>query len=120
MNPIARMPFSPVPVLTPHRALRLERRAAEFPLDDGVADRLGAAFARGGGHGLLQLGAAEAGSRLSPELGFWRTFAMRFVAAVCAGGETAAGGAPRVAEPAEQELDALARRGAADARRRIS
>src|SRR5271157_2231606 len=101
------MSDSLVPVLTPHRALRLELRAAEYPLDDDVGGRLEAAFARGGGHGLLQLGAAEAGSRLSPELAFWRALAMRFVAALCAGEEPAKGGAPRVSEPAEDELSAL-------------
>ena len=101
------MTDSLVPVLTPHHALRLESRTAEFSLDEDVARRLEAAFARGGGHGLLQLGAAEAGSRLSPELAFWRAFAMRFVAAVCASEETAAGGAPLVSKPAEDELDAL-------------
>ena len=101
------MPETPVPVLTPHRALRLEFLPADSSVDDGVAGRLEAAFARGSGHGLLQLGAAEAGSRLTPELAFWRAFATRFVAAVCAGGEPAAGGAPRVREPPEEELDAL-------------
>jgi non-specific serine/threonine protein kinase len=102
------MPETPVPVLTPHRALRLERLATDSTLDDGVAPRLKAAFARGSGHGLLQLGAAEAGSRLTPELAFWRAFAMRFVAGVCAAGEPAAGGAPRIEEPAEAEVAALA------------
>ncbi|HZZ62258.1 MAG TPA: DEAD/DEAH box helicase [Roseiarcus sp.] len=102
------MPETLVPVLTPHRALRLERLATESSLDDDVARRLEAAFARGSGHGLLQLGSAEAGSRLSPELGFWRAFAMRFVAAVCAAGEPPADEAPRVSEPAEADIAALA------------
>jgi non-specific serine/threonine protein kinase len=101
------MPDSLVPVLTPHHALRVELRESEFPLDDAVADRLEPAFARGAGHGLLQLGMAEAGSRLAPELAFWRTFAMRFVAALCAAGEPAAGGAPQVSGPGEEELNAL-------------
>jgi SNF2-related domain/SNF2 Helicase protein/Helicase conserved C-terminal domain len=101
------MPDSLVPVLTPHHALRLELRESEFPLDDAVAARLELAFARGAGHGLLQLGMAEAGSRLTPELAFWRAFAMRFVAALCAGGEPAAGGAPQISEPGDDELSAL-------------
>jgi superfamily II DNA or RNA helicase len=101
------MPDTPVPVLTPHGALRLEFHPADSSVDEGVAGRLEAAFARGSGHGLLQLGAAEAGSRLTPELAFWRAFAMRFVAALCAGGEPAPGGAPRVREPAEDELNAI-------------
>jgi len=101
------MPETAVPVLTPHRALRLDRVAAETSLDDGAAGRLEAAFARGSGHGLLQLGAAEAGSRLAPELAFWRAFAMRFVAGVCAAGEKADGRAPRAPQPAEDDLIAL-------------
>ena len=71
------MPDSLVAVLTPHGALRVERGVSEFPLDEVVALRLDAAFARGGGHGLLQLGLAEAGSRLPPDLAFWRAFAMQ-------------------------------------------
>jgi superfamily II DNA or RNA helicase len=101
------MPDSLAPVLTPHGALRAERGPSEFPLDDAVALRLDAAFARGGGHGLLQLGLAEAGSRLPPELGFWRGFAMRFIAAICAAGESAMVDAPRVGAPAAADLDRL-------------
>jgi hypothetical protein len=101
------MSDSVVSVLTPHGALRVERELSEFPLDDAVARRLDAAFARGGGHGLLQLGLAEAGSRLPPELAFWRAFAMRFIAAVCAGGEAAAVETPRVREPDAADLARL-------------
>jgi non-specific serine/threonine protein kinase len=101
------MPDSLVPVMTPHGALRVERGPSEFPLDDAVARRLDAAFAHGGGHGLLQLGLAEAGSRLPPELAFWRAFSMRFIAAVCAGGEAATIEAPRVGAPAAADLERL-------------
>ena len=73
---ICRIPLAPmletlVPVLTPHRALRLERLATESSLDDGVAPRLEAAFARGSGHGLLQLAPPrrEAVCRLSSPSG---------------------------------------------------
>ncbi len=107
LDSIAPMPETAVPVLTPHRALRLDRVAAETSLDDGVVGRLETAFARGSGHGLLQLGAAEAGSRLAPEFAFWRAFAVRFVAAVCAAGENADGRAPRAPQPAEDDLIAL-------------
>ena len=78
------MSRSLVPVLSPHGVLRLERSDDEFPLDEAVADRLEKHFARDCGHGLLQLGAGEAGSHLPPALAFWRAFAMRFVAALCA------------------------------------
>jgi len=70
---------------------------------EATAVRLKAAFQAGEGRGLLQLGLAEAGSRLPPDLAFWRAFAMRFVAAVCAGGESPAGA---VHSPAPNE-DAL-------------
>ena len=72
-----------------------------------MAARVAAAFARGAGHGLLQLGLVEAGSRLPPELAFWCAFAMRFVAAVCAGGDATAIEAPRVGEPAAADLERL-------------
>ena len=76
------MPRSLACLLTPHGALRLEAAEDDTALDASVADRLEAAFRKGDGHGLLQLGLAEAGSRLPPDLAFWRAFAMRFVAAV--------------------------------------
>ncbi len=85
------MPRSLACLVTPHGALRLEAAEAEFALDDALAARLETAFGRGEGHGLLQLGLAEAGSHLPPDLAFWRAFAMRFVAALCGGGEKAAG-----------------------------
>jgi non-specific serine/threonine protein kinase len=71
------------PVLTPHRRLVLA------PVDDAPAlapdlsRRIEASFARGSGHGLLQLGAAEVGSVLPPVFGYWREFSARFVTAVC-------------------------------------
>ena len=48
-----------------------------------LASRLEAAFARGSGHGLLQLGAGEVGTALPPVLAYWREFAARYVTAVC-------------------------------------
>ena len=88
------MPRSLNCLVTPHGALRLAAEEAEVAVDDAVAARLEAAFARGEGHGLLQLGLAEAGSPLSPELAYWRAFAMRFVAAVCGAGENTVGAPP--------------------------
>jgi len=84
------MPRSLACLLTPHGALRLEAAEDGTALDASVAKRLEVAFRNGDGHGLLQLGLAEAGSRLPPDLAFWRAFAMRFVAAACANGETPA------------------------------
>src|SRR5271170_285800 len=76
-------------LLTPHGALRLEAVEDDTAVDQSAAKRLEAAFRKGDGHGLLQLGLAEAGTTLPPDLAFWRVFAMRFVAAVCAIGEAA-------------------------------
>ena len=89
LNTTAPMPGSLACLLTPHGALRLEAAQDDTALDASVAERLEAAFRKGDGHGLLQLGLAEAGSRLPPDLAFWRAFAMRFVAAVCTAGENA-------------------------------
>jgi superfamily II DNA or RNA helicase len=102
------MPHSLVPVLTPHGALHLENLDADFVLDAAVADRLAGPFDRDGGHGLLQLGVGEAGSHVPPALAFWRSFAMRFVARLCAQDETAAAGKrQKIAAPPSDELAAL-------------
>ena len=78
------MSRSLAPVLSPHGVLRLDRCDDEFPFDEAVAERLEKHFARDSGHGLLQLGASEAGSNLPPALVWWRDFAMRFVVVLCA------------------------------------
>jgi superfamily II DNA or RNA helicase len=102
------MPQSLAPVLTPHGALYLENLEADFVLDSPVADRLAAHFARDGGHGLLQLGAGEAGSRVPPALAFWRAFAMRFVAMLCAHDQAASAGELQdIPAPPPDELAAL-------------
>ena len=46
--------------------------------------RLDGAFARGSGHGLLELGAVDVGIALTADLAYWRDFSARFVASVCA------------------------------------
>ena len=78
-----------IPVVTPQGLLRLELAEGEFALDPALTERLQSCFARGPGHGLLQLGAIETGNVLPPDLSWWRDFAMRFVAALCALGENA-------------------------------
>jgi hypothetical protein len=55
--------------------------AAALPSE--VSHRLQETFARGSGHGLLQLGAAEVGTILPPVFGYWREFGARYVSAVC-------------------------------------
>ncbi|MFL5301422.1 MAG: ATP-dependent helicase, partial [Anaeromyxobacteraceae bacterium] len=72
--------------LTPtgHLALRPAEPGEAPALEPAVARRIEAAFARGEGHGLLHLGAAEARTALPPALAFWRDFGRRFVEALCA------------------------------------
>ena len=89
-------------ILTPHGALGLETGDGAPMLDEAVAGRIAAAFARGAGHGLLQLGLVEAGKPLPPDLAYWRGFALRFVVARC---RTEGAGAPE--DPVEQDLARL-------------
>lgn len=76
------MAFSLVPVLTPHGHLLLEKEEGQIVEDGSLTARLEQAFARGSGHGLLQLGTAEAGSALPSGLGWWRNFGMQYVSAL--------------------------------------
>ena len=69
--------------LTPQRHLLLEA-ADDVPiLDDKVAERLSIAFAKGTGHGLVQLGAGEIGQALPPVFVWWREFAAAYVGGLC-------------------------------------
>jgi non-specific serine/threonine protein kinase len=72
-----------VPVLTRHGRLLLARAAEAPALAPDLARRLEIAFARGPGHGLLQLGAGEVGTALPAVFGYWREFGGRYVTAVC-------------------------------------
>ena len=91
-----------VPLLTPHGHLRLAPDTDAPPLPAALAQRLSDAFARGSGHGLLHLGAAEVGSILPPSWAWWREFAARYVTALCATPEGEA-----VTAPGDPALDAL-------------
>ncbi len=91
--------------LTPQGHLRLAIDPDAPPLAREVADRLAAAFDRGAGHGLLQLGACEVASVLPPALAYWRDFAARYVTALCATPEDAE---IAVAAPDAAALDSLA------------
>lgn len=90
------------PLLTPHGHLRLAADSDAPPLPAALAQRLGDAFARGSGHGLLHLGAAEVGVFLPPAWAWWREFAARYVTALCATPEGHA-----VTAPADQVLGTL-------------
>src|SRR5437764_15152013 len=96
------------PTLTPHgRLLLLDGPDAPL-LDPDLAQRLRTAFERGSGHGLLQLGAAEAGAALPPVFSYWREFGAWYVTALCTHSD--ADTTPRkvrVPAPPAAELDRL-------------
>jgi hypothetical protein len=68
-------------VLTPHGSVVLVQESDAPMLDAPVAGRLRASFDRGSGHGLLQLGAEEAGAVLPPVFAYWREFGSHYVTA---------------------------------------
>ena len=72
-----------------------------------LSRRLESAFARGSGHGLLELGAAEVGTALPADFSYWRDFAARFVTAICTHPDLDAHHAP-IPAPALGELEVLA------------
>ena len=67
------------PTLSPHGRLGLAEAPDAPTLEPEVAQRLRDAFERGSGHGLLQLGAAEAGAALPPVFSYWREFGAWYV-----------------------------------------
>src|SRR4051812_43209914 len=95
--------------LTPHGHLLCEPSADAPALDEAIATRLREAFARGSGDGLLRLGAGEVGQPLPPVFVWWRDFAARYVAALCAQAAAPEGEHPahKVPAPAEAELASL-------------
>ncbi|MGD0228318.1 MAG: DEAD/DEAH box helicase [Terriglobia bacterium] len=97
------------PFLTPHGRLTLGPVAEGPALDPGLARRLQDAFARGSGHGLLQLGAGEVGTALPAVFSYWRELATRYVTALCALSD-AATDRPRahVPTPPPGEMEPLA------------
>jgi non-specific serine/threonine protein kinase len=101
--------FSFVPILTPQGNLTLRKTDDGPDLDLGLAERLQNAFARGAGHGLLQLGAGEVGTALPPILSFWRELGRRYVTALCTLPDAEERGAKvHVPAPPEEELESLA------------
>lgn len=96
------------PTLTPHGRLTLVQDDDAAAVEAELAQRLQNAFARGSGHGLLQLGANEIGVVLPPTLSYWREFAAQHVTAVCTLPDT--GAEPpkaHVPVPPNSELDQL-------------
>ena len=97
------------PVLTPHGRLALSPAADAPLLEAATAERLRRAFARGSGHGLLQLGAGEVATALPAVLSYWRDFAARYVTALCTLPDVEERGARvHVDPPADEVLASLA------------
>ena len=97
------------PILTPHGRLILGPVVEGPTLDPSLARRLQDAFARGSGHGLLQLGAGEVGTALPPALSYWRELATRYVTAICTFPDAAADPSKaHVPAPPLGELEPLA------------
>ena len=97
------------PVLTPNGRLTLASVDDGTALPADLSQRLQDAFARGSGHGLLQLGAEEVGTVLPPVLGYWREFAARYVTTLCTHPDITDGRAPdRVPLPPDHEIESLA------------
>jgi len=93
--------------LTPRGHLLFTAADDTFQAPQAPLRRLESAFGRSSGHGLLELGAAEVGTALPPDLSYWRNFAARLVTAVCMHPNLDAHHAP-IASPALSELEALA------------
>jgi superfamily II DNA or RNA helicase len=95
--------------LTPHGHLSLVQESDAPGLDAALAGRLREAFKRGPGHGLLWLGAAEAGTPLPPVFSYWREFSARYVTGLCMqpGVETHQEKV-RVPRPSAEELEWIA------------
>ena len=101
-------PRALVPVLTPHGRLVLASAEDAPALPPDITHRLEESFARGAGHGLLQLGAEEVETALPPAFGYWREFGARYVTALCTLAEAEAQGAKvQIAALSSRELEAL-------------
>src|SRR5262249_61771432 len=72
------------PVLTPHRSLTLSDASEELEVPAEQGARLEQAFARGSGHGLLNLGIDELGTALPSVLSYWRGLGTRYLTPPCA------------------------------------
>ena len=70
-------------------------------LPDNLRARLEAAFERGAGHGLLELGIREVGTALPAEFAYWRDFAGRYVTALCTSARTVGVAGPAAATTIE-------------------
>jgi superfamily II DNA or RNA helicase len=90
-----------IPVLTPqgHLVLAPTDEARTWPAN--LQERLEAAFERGAGHGLLELGIREVGTALPAEFAYWRDFAGRYVTTLCTSAQPAGVAGPAAASTIE-------------------
>src|SRR5271169_4640883 len=100
------------PVLTPQGHLVLAPTDEARTLPGNLQERLEAAFERGAGHGLLELGIREVGTALPVEFAFWRDFAGRYVTTLCTSAQPHGSASPAalsiIAAPPAETLAALA------------
>ncbi len=95
------------PCLTPQGRLLVASADDAPELEGALARRIEEAFARGSGHGLLRLGAAEVGHILPPVFAYWREFGGRYVTVLCTRPDVEERRA-KILPPSEEDLDALA------------
>ncbi|HWF85457.1 MAG TPA: DEAD/DEAH box helicase [Vicinamibacterales bacterium] len=93
--------------LTPRGHLLFTVAADVLQPSGAISRELEDAFARGSGHGLLELGAAEVGTTLPADFSYWRDFAARLVTTICTHPDLDADHAP-IPAPARSDLEALA------------
>ncbi len=77
------MPTARTPALSPSGHLLLVPATDAVTLPPELWARLEPAFARGVGHGLLELGLREVGTALPADFAYWRDFAARYVTVLC-------------------------------------
>jgi superfamily II DNA or RNA helicase len=99
-------------VLTPQGHLVLAPTDEARMLTANLQERLEAAFERGAGHGLLELGICEVGTALPAEFAYWRDFAGRYVTTLCTSaqpaGSTGADAVSAIETPSSETLRELA------------
>lgn len=102
-------PRALVPILSPHGRLNLIAADDTPALEPALAQRLAEAFARGSGHGLLQLGAGEVGTALPSVLAYWRDLGARYMNALCTLADAEERGTKvHVPAPLESEFESTA------------
>src|SRR5438445_221535 len=93
--------------LTPRGHLLFAVAGDSFELAPALSRKLEHAFARGSGHGLLELGVGQVGTALPPDLSYWRDFAARLITNICTHPDLDAPAGP-IPAPSPGELEAFA------------